>query len=282
MMPRVEPLVSVLMTAYNREKYIAEAIKSVLSSTFINFELIIVDDASVDNTVAIAQTYAANDNRLKVYINEKNIGDYPNRNKAAGYATGTFITYVDSDDAIFSHSLQVMVNAANKYPDAALFMSVRSIDQSFAGFQYLAPKAAYEMHFKENGFMETGPLGVLINRVVFNKVGGFSGKRMIGDMELWLTIAKEYPIVRLEKDMVFWRQHAEQEFNDGFKYYLVDALQMYKEILVNTISPLGIAEGKACYGKIKNHKYYLLLRFLVKKRRVKESYHYFRAMQSVS
>ena len=88
------PLVSILMTAYNREKYIAEAIKSVLSSTFINFELIIVDDASVDNTVAIAQTYAANDNRLKVYINEKNIGDYPNRNKAAGYATGTFITYV--------------------------------------------------------------------------------------------------------------------------------------------------------------------------------------------
>ena len=64
------PLVSVLMTAYNREKYIAEAIESVLASTYTNFELIIVDDCSTDKTVEIAKSYEVKDNRIKVYIND--------------------------------------------------------------------------------------------------------------------------------------------------------------------------------------------------------------------
>src|SRR4051812_47750099 len=92
------PLVSVLMTSYNREKYIAQAIESVIASTYSNLELIIVDDCSKDSTVSIARSYAENDKRVKVYVNEKNLGDYPNRNKAASYATGKYLKYVDADD----------------------------------------------------------------------------------------------------------------------------------------------------------------------------------------
>ena len=87
----IQPLVSVLMTSYNRENYIAEAIESVLASTYKNFELIIVDDRSKDRTVEIARSYESKDDRVKVYINEKNLGDYPNRNKAASYAKGFYI-----------------------------------------------------------------------------------------------------------------------------------------------------------------------------------------------
>ena len=89
------PLVSVLLTAFNREKYIAEAIESVLSSTFNNYELIIVDDASTDKTVEIIKGYAAKDSRIRFYVNETNLGDYPNRNKIATYATGKYIKYID-------------------------------------------------------------------------------------------------------------------------------------------------------------------------------------------
>src|SRR5687768_8103613 len=98
------------MTVFNRENYLKEAIESVLDSTFTNFELIIVDDCSTDNSVAIAKKYAANDQRIRVYVNEQNLGDYPNRNKAAGYATGKYLKYVDSDDKIFPHTLEVMIN----------------------------------------------------------------------------------------------------------------------------------------------------------------------------
>src|SRR5258706_13206257 len=103
------PLVSVLMTAFNREKYIADAIESVLASSYENFELIIVDDASSDNTVAIASQFAEKDKRIRIYVNEKNVGDYPNRNKAAGYAQGKYINYVDADDKLYYYGLEVMV-----------------------------------------------------------------------------------------------------------------------------------------------------------------------------
>src|SRR5690606_9160947 len=102
------PLISVLMTAYNREKFIADSIKSVLASDFTNFELIIVDDASTDQTVCIAQKFASEDERVRVIINEKNLGDYSNRNHAAKFARGSYIKYLDSDDYIYPHGLGTM------------------------------------------------------------------------------------------------------------------------------------------------------------------------------
>ena len=275
------PFISVLMTCFNREKFIADSIESVLLSDYTNFELIILDDKSTDRTVDIARSYEVKDKRIRVYVNEENLGDYPNRNHAVKFVKGNYFVYVDSDDLIYSHSLGKLVSAADKYPDAALYFPVRSIDKAITGYQYLSPKEAYEIHFKENGFMETGPLGVLINKSIFQQIGGFSGKRMIGDMELWLKIARKYPVVRLEKDMVFWRQHAEQEFGAGLKYYLVDALQMYKEVLVNSESPLGVKEGRKYFQKIKRYKYYLLFRHLVKNRKIRETYSYFRAMNLI-
>src|SRR5271156_3108445 len=104
------------MTAYNREKYIAQAIDSILESTYKNFELIIVDDCSKDKTVEIAKGYAQKDSRVKVFINEKNLGDYPNRNKAASYANGKYLKYVDSDDVVYPTGLEVFVNSMEQFP----------------------------------------------------------------------------------------------------------------------------------------------------------------------
>ena len=73
-----KPFVSVLMPAYNSEKFIGIAIKSVLDSTYTNFELIITDDNSTDNTYKIAKSFQEKDARVKVFLNDKNYGDYPN------------------------------------------------------------------------------------------------------------------------------------------------------------------------------------------------------------
>ena len=127
-----DPLVSVLMTAYNRERYIAEAIDSVLSSTYQNWELIIVDDGSKDNTVTIAKSYAAKDKRIKVYMNEKNLGDYPNRNKAASYAKGKYLKYLDSDDLILLEALYTIVTQMEAFQDAGWGISnfLPALDES--------------------------------------------------------------------------------------------------------------------------------------------------------
>src|ERR1700760_2110219 len=105
------PVASVLMTSYNREKYIAEAIESVLASSFTDFELIIVDDRSTDNTAAIARSYAEKDPRIKLYVNEVNLQQFPNRNKAASLARGEYIYYCDSDDSLLPDGLARLVKA---------------------------------------------------------------------------------------------------------------------------------------------------------------------------
>src|SRR5207245_7643788 len=82
------PTVSVLMTAYNREQYIASSIESVLVQTFDDLELVIVDDGSTDGTVEIARHFARQDPRVRVDVNDRNLGDYANRNRAAALARG--------------------------------------------------------------------------------------------------------------------------------------------------------------------------------------------------
>src|SRR5580765_8017685 len=117
-----QPFVSVLMTAYNRENFIAEAIESVLSCSYKNFELIIVDDNSVDNTINIIRQYAVNDSRIRFFSNEKNLGDYPNRNKAASYAKGEYIVYLDSDDKMLQDGLEHCIFAMKSFPEAGIGM----------------------------------------------------------------------------------------------------------------------------------------------------------------
>lgn len=91
-------IVSIIIPVYNTEKYIAKAIESVLNQTFSNFELILVDDASTDNTYTICEQYANNDNRVRLYKNEKNLGMMPNWNHAIEYITGKYWAKLDADD----------------------------------------------------------------------------------------------------------------------------------------------------------------------------------------
>jgi glycosyltransferase involved in cell wall biosynthesis len=204
------PLVSVLMTAYNREKYIGEAIESVLSSTYTNFELIIVDDGSRDSTVEIAHRYTILDQRITLFVNESNLGDYPNRNKAASFAKGKYLKYLDSDDFMYPHCLEVMVSSMEKFPGAAFGVSAVSVkDRCYP--LLLTPAEAYKEHFLLYGHFDRAPGSVIINQSIFNKVGGFSGKKWIGDSELWFKLAMLYPIVKFPRDLVWDRIHGDQE-----------------------------------------------------------------------
>ena len=206
----METMVSVLMTAYNREKYIGEAIESVLGSTFKNFELIIVDDCSKDKTVEIARKYAAFDQRIKVFLNEKNLGDYPNRNKAASYATGKYIKYLDSDDIMYPHCLQVMVNAIEQFPSAGFGLS--SIGNVF--YQYpacISPQVSYDQHFNRYGHFNRAPGSSIIKREIFVKENGFLIPKYAGDTELWFRLAQKYELVLFPRDLVWDRSHSQTQ-----------------------------------------------------------------------
>lgn len=241
-----QPLVSVLMTAYNREAYIAQAIESVLASGYQNFELIIIDDASVDQTAAIAQSYAAHDGRIKVQINAQNLGDYPNRNRAAILASGEYIKYLDSDDLFYPYSLEVFVHSMERYPEAALGVISRRVLTDAPFPLLLSSRQAYLNHFFGAGLLDYGPSGVIIRRSHFESIGRFSGKRFIGDQECWLRLAARYPVLELHPSLTFWRQHEGQEYQLGTHMldggYFLMVLPLLREILEDPCCPLSIAE----------------------------------------
>lgn len=222
-----QPLVSVLMTSYNREIYIAEAIESVLSSTYQNFELIIVDDRSKDKTLNIAKAYSEKDNRIKVYQNEKNLGDYGNRNKAAGYATGYYIMHLDSDDTIFKDGIEKCVACMEQFPKANFGMINYYIQQP----QVFESSKAIRDHLFGIPFMGIGPGGTIIKRSYFEQLNGFPEKYgPANDMYFNLKASSTSNIVMLPFEFHYYRRHDGQEINNYFSYlynnylYLKDAL----------------------------------------------------------
>ncbi|HEY1030673.1 MAG TPA: glycosyltransferase family 2 protein [Flavipsychrobacter sp.] len=212
------PLVSVLMTSYNREKYIGVAIESVLASTYQNFELIIVDDGSKDDTVRIAKSYADKDSRVKVYQNPKNLGDYPNRNQAAAYATGKYLKYVDADDYIYPTGLETLINMMEQFPTAGwgLCSLLQYYKQPFPFI--LSPKEAYEYNYLGPGIFHKAPLSAIIKKDVFNAVSGFNNIRMAGDFEMWNRLGQKYPVVLMPDGIVWYREHDAQEMNSYRKF----------------------------------------------------------------
>jgi glycosyltransferase involved in cell wall biosynthesis len=226
----MNPLVSVLMTAYNREKYICEAIESVLKSTFNDFELIIVDDCSKDRTYEISRKYEALDSRIKVFMNDKNLGDYPNRNKAASYAIGKYLKYLDSDDTMSTICLERMVYEMENHSHCAFGITSRSLEYVKLHF----PKDSFKTHFFERGLLDVGPSAVIIRNDIFKKYNGFLELRCVSDFEFWMRVALDHPMIELERDLIFWREHNEQEIS--FNSHILQTLEFALPIIIDKLS----------------------------------------------
>lgn len=239
-MQKNSPIVSVLMTSYNREKFIGAAIESVLSSTLQDFELIIVDDCSYDNTVEIARHYESFDSRIKIHVNEKNIGDYPNRNKAASYAKGKYLKYLDSDDIIYYYGLEVIIKYMEQFENAGFGLaSVVSDEKPFP--ICISPEEIYlESFISKFDHFGRGPGSSIIKNETFKKLGGFSGKRMIGDTEFWLKCARYFPMVKFPFDLYWNRRHDSQESQSSYAnlHYKKLRNEVYNEALSHPDCPL--------------------------------------------
>lgn len=106
----MDELVSVVMPNYNSEKYIAETIHSVISQTYTNWELLIVDDCSTDNSTEIIREIQKKDNRIKLFVNESNRGAAYSRNVALREAKGKWVAFLDSDDMWIAEKLEKQIS----------------------------------------------------------------------------------------------------------------------------------------------------------------------------
>ena len=112
------PLITVLMPVYNGAKYLNEAIDSILNQTFSDFELLIIDDGSTDQSIDLIKAY--NDPRIKLIVNKKNIGQSATLNKGLELARGKYIARMDQDDISMPERLKKQMGFMDEYPKFAV------------------------------------------------------------------------------------------------------------------------------------------------------------------
>ena len=253
--PRDNPMISVLVTVYNREAYLAACLDSILASTWEDFEVVVVDDGSSDRSMMIAEAYASRDPRIRFFCNPKNLGDYPNRMRSAELARGKYLKYVDSDDLIYRHSLAIMVEAMEAHEDA-LFGLSHSLPEDDQPYPWkLMPAEAWRKHFLGRGCMSCGPSGAIIRRDAFFDVGGFRDWGVINDMDFWFRLSARGPLLLLPPGMVWWRRHEQQEFSkdDAASVYLERGFQLMIETLESRDCPLAGEERDAALKRVRQH-----------------------------
>ncbi|UEG49454.1 glycosyltransferase family 2 protein [Ferruginibacter lapsinanis] len=262
------PLFSILMTAYNREKLIVEAIESVLNSNYTNWELIIVDDRSTDNTFAIAQKYAMQDERIKVYINEQNLGDYPNRNKASTYAKGEFMLYVDSDDEIYPETISNLIEVLKIYPDLNFGMFYAHSPSPIK----VESAEAIHNHFFKQQFLYIGPGGTILRRSFFNEINRYPEKYgPANDMYFNLKACCYSPIVLFPFQLVNYRVHDGQEINNSYSY-LYNNYRYEKDSFNELPLPLSKKERLWLIKKMKRRFLVNVTKYFIKTKDLKKTY----------
>ncbi len=144
---------TIIMPSYNSEKYISNTIQSVLNQTFRNFELIIIDDESVDSSPKIIEKFAKSDERIIFLKNKKNLGVSVTRNIGLKQSRGRYIAFIDSDDEWFQEKLEKQINILESMKNVALvYSSYQIIDENDGVVkEKLVPKnVTFDNLLKEN------------------------------------------------------------------------------------------------------------------------------------
>lgn len=253
-MSNSKPRISVLIPVYNTELYIEETIDSVLNQTFKNFELIIVDDCSTDNTYLLCQTKAKEDSRIKLYKNERNLGMMPNWNHGLTFCKSEYFAKLDADDLwtfdFLEKCIKILdakpeiglvcsgykeINEEGKYiPDSTYLIPEEFANQSFSFFDLLkrGPEKMFETQIARQG------IGVL-RRTVFDQLGNFS-LLPAGDSEMWFRVGVLYQGYAIDEVCHFhriWTQSFVQTQvvqNSKLEENLFDATKLiYKQYLTH-------------------------------------------------
>jgi glycosyltransferase involved in cell wall biosynthesis len=236
------PKVSILVPSYNASVFLDESITSALNQTFTDFELIIVDNCSTDDSEEIISKYLA-DKRIKYYRNEKNIGVVNNFNKCLSYASGEYIKFLCSDDKLHSELLEKSVSVMDQYPNVLLVASFFE-DFGFASrivktpFTHLVngKKAIYQILNNYNYLGQ--PSNVMIRKSALS-VGNFNNEFCwMADWELWLRILSIGDCYIIPEVLSYARDHdnrvsraMQKKFNNYFENYkMVKAIKKHNEL----------------------------------------------------
>lgn len=210
------PLVSVIMPAYNAQKYIAESIESVIGQTYLNWELLIVDDGSTDHTASIIKQYQLNDSRIQ-YIYQENGRQGKAKNTAIKNSKGDYIAFLDADDLWLAEKLKVSVNEITRGDYSLLFTDCFVFKDDSRNISTLGTMGVVDAIYKGResilmflNYNRIPNLTVLVKRKVMLEAGDFMDMVVAEDYEMWLRLLKNGCIFKaISTPLSLYRMHSE-------------------------------------------------------------------------
>lgn len=206
---------SVVIPLYNKEHYIAETIKSVLSQTFDDYEIIVVDDGSKDNSYKVAKTISSE--RIRI-IQQTNKGVAVARNTGIENAKGDYIAFLDADDFWYSNYLETIDSLITRYEHCDIFVSSYRVVMGKGKYHYSAHLSdtptlleSYWLTYK-NAYDTVWTSATTIRKSAILEAGMFTPGEKIGqDLDLWARVAKNNPVVAYSPEIcVDYNRGAEQ------------------------------------------------------------------------
>lgn len=249
-------LVTIIMPAYNCEKYIKQAIDSVLSQTYKNFELLIADDASTDNTKKIIDEY--NDPRIKRYHHEENIGYLKATNKLLNYVNGDFICFQDADDYCEPNKIELQLKAMQENNIDACGTSFTRVDSNNKIISVSSIPFTNEALRKEKP--PVAPFctsSIMLTRQLLNQIGGYHEyfDRCGGEDVYWAyNIIDNYNYINLPEKLYYYRSTENSVTNNIPK--------SLKKMLISPIVTHLILERRNGNDILLHEKYEELNRFI--------------------
>ncbi len=230
-------MVSVIMPAYNAEKYIAAAIDSILGQTFQDFEFIILNDCSKDRTEEIILSYA--DPRIVYLKNEENLGVAATLNKGLAIARGEFIARMDADDIALPERLAKQVAFLNANTDiAVLGTNVETFNE--AGTMCTGWSTAEPAQMRVDMLFACGLAhpSVMMRTAVIRELGGYDPAfNGLEDYELWCRVLEKYEITTLPDILLRYRIHSSQVTQNPSAHYL----ELLRKLKTRQLRHMGIS-----------------------------------------
>lgn len=224
-MSQKTPVVSVILPTFNRADLVLESIQSILGQTYRDFELIVIDDGSVDNTRELLSPMAKEG--LLKYAYQENAGLPAARNHGIRLARGSFITLLDSDDLYVAEKLEKQVSYFEKYPEAQIVQCWFSKFNDQSADLGVRDTSWFEGQIYPDILLQWSVLMavpcVMMRREAFDKVGLFNESLRWGeDLDLWRRVSRQFPFHMIPESLVKVRVHASSMSSDksqGAKHF---------------------------------------------------------------
>ena len=196
--------ISIVLPVHNGEKYLSQAIESVLQQSYENWELIIVNDCSTDGTSRIINDYEKKDTRIRVYNNDRNLKLPATLNVGFGYAKGEYFTWTSDDNILLPQFLEVL----KRYLDDNT--QVDFVYSDYIGIDSEGNELGIRHMLEPENMLYTNSVGAsfLYRRKIYDEIGGYSPEWfLVEDYEYWLRVYKQYTMMHVEDVLYQYRFH---------------------------------------------------------------------------